>query len=71
MNAMNVSMYFELSRLYAAEAERYVKRDRVTGRIVNVADPSERQRLSSLSDTFENVALALVKWREACSAMKR
>ena len=67
----SVPLYFELSRLYAAEAESFVKRDRVTGRVVSVSDPSERQRLSSLSEMFENVALALMQWSKACSTMKK
>jgi len=59
-------MFFELSRLCAAEADQYVKRDpHNSKRVTGVIDPTEHQRLTSLSDTLENVGLALVKWGQA------
>jgi hypothetical protein len=64
---LSATMSFDMSRLYAAEATLYEKRDPKTKRIVAVTDPAERERLAGLSDMFENVALALVKWRDACS----
>jgi hypothetical protein len=68
---MSVTMSFDLSRLYAVEAGQYEKRDpRDRKRIIAVTDPSERERLIGLSDMFENLGLALVQWREACSTRR-
>jgi hypothetical protein len=64
-------MSFDLSRLYAAEAGQYEKRDpRNHKRIVAVTDPAEHERLIGLSDMFENVGLALAKWRNAWSTRR-
>jgi hypothetical protein len=68
---MSVTLSFDMSRLYAAEAGQYEKRDpRDHKRIIAVTDPAERERLIGLSDMFENLGLALVKWRDACSTRR-
>ncbi len=68
---MSVSLSFDMSRLYAAEAGQYEKRDpRNPKRIIAVTDPTERERLVGLSDMFENLGLAIAKWRNACSTRR-
>ena len=68
---LTASLSFDMSRVYAAEATHYEKRDpRDSKRIVAVTDPAEHERLVGLSDMFENVGLAIVKWRTACSTRR-
>ena len=68
---MSVTMYFDLSRLYTAEAGQYEKRDPRDPRSIRaITDRVEHGRLVSLSDMFENVGLAIVKWRTACSTRR-
>jgi hypothetical protein len=68
VGGMTVTLCFDLSRVFAAEATQYEKRDPVDAkRVVAVTDPAEHERLLGISETLENVALALVQWRNACS----
>jgi hypothetical protein len=52
VGGMTVRLCFDLSRLYAREAE-------------HAEDPAERERLAALSQTMENVGLSLIQWRTA------
>ena len=54
VGGLNVGLCFDLSRLYTVEAK-------------HAASPTEREYFNSLAAQMEELAHALLAWRNACS----